>query len=252
MALILALLGAVVLGAAAMLSSAATMAATTALIMGGSGTPDPDAVPGYVPNVANYYIYPNSSCQPPDPGQCNLMAVVTPEEAWPLYGGLSALTWKDSILEGVDLYDDAVRTPLENDPTCSGSNPTCRVVMFGYSQSGAILAIEKRALADDPTINEELLEIVVIGNVSRPNGGLNARLPITVPIVEFPFGPPMPTDTDITTTDIALKWDIIADAPLYVTSPLAMANAFLGGPGFGIVHGTYPDPTGDQGSGVVD
>jgi hypothetical protein len=122
--------------------------------------------------------------------------------------------------------------------------------MFGYSQSGAILAIEKRALADDPTINEDLLEIVVIGNVSRPNGGLNARLPITVPIVEFPFGPPMPTDTDITTTDIALKWDIIADAPLRVTSPLAMANAFLGGPGFGIIHGTYPDPTGDPPTGT--
>ena len=53
----------------------------------------------------------------------------------------------------------------------------------------------------------------------------------------------MPTDTGIPTTDIALKWDIIADAPLYVTNPLAMFNALLGGPGFGYVHGTYPDPS---------
>ena len=129
------------------------------------------------------------------------------------------------------------------------------VVMFGYSQSGAILAIEKRALADDPTIPQDQikkLQLVVIGNVSRPNGGLNGRLPgVTLPIIEFPFGPTMPTDTTIRTTDIALKWDIIADAPLVVTNPLAMLNALIGGPGFGIVHGTYPNPEGVPPTGLV-
>ena len=219
-----------------MLTSAATQAATTALIMGGTGTPNPADFPGYIPNVANYYIYPNTSCLPDTDPACELVSVFTPETAWPLYGGSSALTWKDSILAGVDLFDAAVQEQLGD----LGADD--RIVLFGYSQSGAILAFEKIGLANNPNKNQ--LEIVAIGNVSRPNGGLNPRVGgFSIPIVEFPFGPPMPTDTGIPTTDIALKWDIIADAPLYVTNPLAMFNALLGGPGFGYVHGTYPNPS---------
>lgn len=244
---VVTLVSAVVLAVASALASAglslAAETSVTALIMGGSGTPDPDKEVGYVPNVSNYYIFTNSACQPDN---CDLKGIVTPEQAWPLYGGLSALTWKQSILQGLDIYDAAVRAQLQTDDT--------NVVMFGYSQSGAILALEKRALADDPTIPADQLnklQIVVIGNVSRPNGGLNGRLPITIPIIEFPYGPTMPTDTGIKTTDIALKWDIIADAPLYVTNPLAMLNALIGGPGFKIVHGTYPNPEGDPPAGLV-
>ncbi len=244
----LTLLSVVVLGVTTILTSAglslAAETTVTALIMGGSGTPDPEQEPGYVPNVASYYIHPNSACQPDN---CTLQSVVTPEDAWPLYGGLTALTWKQSILTGVGLYDTAVRAQL---PTADTN-----VVLFGYSQSGAILAIEKRALADDPSIPQALkdkLQIVVIGNVSRPNGGLNGRLPdMTIPIVEFPFGPTMPTDTGIATTDIALKWDIIADAPLYLDNGLALLNALIGGPGFGINHGTYPNPEGVPPAGLV-
>ena len=246
---VLALFSAVVLGVAAMLTSAglslAIVKPVTALIMGGSGTPDPDLEPGYVPNVSSYYIFPNTECDSDD--NCTLQAVVTPEEAWPLYGGLTARTWKQSVLDGLEIYDAAVRAQLQTSDT--------NVVLFGYSQSGAILAIEKRALEDDPTIPQNLidkLQIVVIGNVSRPNGGLNGRLPgFTLPIIEFPFGPTMPTNTTIETTDIALKWDLIADAPLYVLNPLAMLNALLGGPGFGINHGTYPNPEGDPPTGLV-
>ncbi len=245
----LTLLSAVVLGMTTMLASvgvslAAETPTKTALIMGGSGTPDPDQEVGYVPNVSSYYIFPNSACKADN---CNLKSIVTPEEAWPLYGGPTARTWKQSILDGVEIYDAAVRAQLPTDDT--------KVVLFGYSQSGAILAIEKRALADDPTIPQDQkakLQIVVIGNVSRPNGGLNGRLPgVTLPIVEFPFGPTMPTDTGIKTTDIALKWDIIADAPLYPGNGLALLNAFIGGPGFGINHGTYPNPEGVPPTGLV-
>ena len=244
---LLTLLSAVVLGVTTILTSAGLSLAettATALIMGGSGTPDPDKEVGYVPNVSSYYIFPNSACQPDN---CTLKSIVTPEEAWPLYGGLTARTWKQSILDGVEIYDAAVRAQL---PTADTN-----VVLFGYSQSGAILAIEKRALADDPTIpqaQKDKLQIVVIGNVSRPNGGLNGRLPgVTLPIIEFPFGPTMPTDTGIETTDIALKWDIIADAPLYLGNGLALLNAFIGGPGFGINHGTYPNPEGVPPTGLV-
>ncbi len=233
--LILALLGAVVLGVAATLTSTATQAATTALIMGGTGRPDPEDFPGYIPNVANYYIHPNTSCQAPP--ACELVAVTTPEEFWPIpgYGGFSALRWNESITQGVDLFDLAVQTRL------AGLGQNDRLVLFGYSQSGAIMAFEKLRLANEPQPTKDQLEIVVIGNIARPNGGLNGRTGgLSIPILNFPFGPSMPTDTGITTTDIALKWDIIADAPLYPLNPLAMLNALLG---FEYVHGTYPYPT---------
>ncbi|MET0896966.1 MAG: PE-PPE domain-containing protein, partial [Mycobacterium sp.] len=231
---VVVLLAAVALAIGTTVTTAVTLTATTALIMGGTGRPNPDDFPGYVPNVAQYYIYPNSTCQPTgDP--CDLQAVYTPETAWPVYGGPDAPTWKQSILQGTALFDEAVQEQLDV------LGPDDDLVLFGYSQSGAILAYQKESLAGLTDEEKAQIEFVVIGDVSRPNGGLNARLlGFSVPIVEFPFGPVMPTDTGIKTTDIAMKWDIIADAPLYLTNPLAMINAILG---FEYVHGTYPYPT---------
>lgn len=229
---LIALIAAAALALGSTLTTTVVLTATTALIMGGTGRPNPDDFPGYVPNVAQYYIYPNSVCAPPG---CDLEAVYTPETAWPVYGGLDAPTWKQSILQGTELFGEAV------DDQLAVMGPADNLVLFGYSQSGAILAYQKQALDRLSDGEKEQIEFVVIGNVSRPNGGLNTRLlGFSVPIVEFPFGPSMPTDTGIKTTDIAMKWDIIADAPLYVTNPLAMINAILG---FEYVHGTYPQPT---------
>ena len=241
---VLTLLSAVAIGVGSTISGGFSLVALqTALIMGGSGTPRPDEEPGYMENVTSYYIFPNTSCSGKN---CDTVSVFTPEEVWPLYGGLSALTWKQSVLQGVDLLDDEVQ------PRLAGMNPNAQLVIFGYSQSGAIVSIEKQRLADQLTAEEQKhVEWVITGNVSRPNGGLNGRLPITIPIVEFPFGPTTPTDTSMSTTDIALKWDIIADAPLVVTNPLAMGNALIGGPGFGINHGTYPNPEGNPPTGLV-
>src|SRR5690349_780136 len=241
---LVALVGAIALALGSSLTLGVAAAATKALIMGGTGTPNPNQEAGYIPNITTYYLNNYSNCTTAQ--QCtgnNLVSVYTPETAWPLYGGLSAPTWKQSILEGYGLYDQAVQ------PNISGGDD--KIVLFGYSQSGAILALEKQKLLGQglTKAQRDNIEIVVIGNVSRPNGGLNGRLPVTIPIVEFPYGPvmtPTPSAADgIRTTDIAMKWDIIADAPLYVTNPLAMANALIGGPGFGIIHGTYPNPEGD-------
>jgi hypothetical protein len=241
---VLALVSAVVLGVAAMLTpSALSLAASTALIMGGTGTPNPDQEPGYMENVTSYYIFPNTSCSGPS---CKTVSVFTPETAWPLYGGLSALTWRDSTDAGVEDLDAVVQ------PRLAALGPNDHLVILGYSQSGAIASIEKQRLAAQLTeAQQQQVEWVIIGNVSRPNGGLNGRLPFTVPIVEFPYGPVTPTDTNMATDDIALKWDIIADAPLVVTNPLAMLNALIGGPGFGINHGTYPNPEGAPPTGLV-
>ncbi|MFG1930102.1 PE-PPE domain-containing protein [Mycobacterium sp. NPDC048908] len=244
---VLAVLSTIVLGVAGMFTSAFSLAASTAtvLIMGGSGTPDPDAEPGYVPNVMSYYILTNTPCTDPTV-DCVPLSVVTPEAAWPVYGGLSAPTWKDSVNQGVADLDAVVQPRLA---TLSADN---QLVVFGYSQSGAIVSIEKQRLAEQLTPEQQaFVKWDIIGNVSRPNGGLNGRLPLTLPIVEFPYGPVTPTDTDMATDDVALKWDIIADAPLVVTNPIAMLNALIGGPGLGINHGTYPNPEGNPPRGLV-
>ena len=231
------LLSAVALAVSAMVTSAgfSLAATTTALIMGGTGRPDPQDFPGYMENVESYYIVPNTTCGRPAE-VCNPVSVFTPETAWPLYGGLDALTWGDSILQGVEDLDGVVQ------PRLGGLSADNRLVIFGYSQSGAIVAFEKAALASQLTpAQQALIEWVVIGNVSRANGGLNGRANgVSIPIVDFPFGPSVPTNTGMLTTDIAMKWDIIADAPVVITNPIAMLNALLG---FEYVHGTYPDPT---------
>lgn len=224
----LGMLSVLALALGATLGAAPVLAESTALIMGGTGRPNPDDFPGYVPNVMNYYINPRSSCGTVG---CTPEAVETPETAWPVYGGLSALTWKQSILQGSELFHAAVLERLASDDE--------KIILFGYSQSGAIIALEKQKLAAE-NLDTSRLEIVLIGNVSRPNGGLNGRLPITIPIVQFPYGPTVPKDPSIPTTDIAFKWDIIADAPTYITNAVALTNALLG---FWYVHGTYPDPT---------
>ena len=82
--------------------------------MGGSGTPDPDQEVGYVPNVSSYYIFPNSACKADN---CTLKSIVTPEEAWPLYGGPTALTWKQSILAGCRDLRRGREDPTANRPT---------------------------------------------------------------------------------------------------------------------------------------
>lgn len=249
---VIAIAGVLGLGVAAVFTAGVSLAANPlVLIMGGTGTPDPDAEVGYVPNIMQYYVgnMDNYLSGPSVCGTvtCTPQAVITPETAWPLYGGLSAATWQQSILQGSEDFDTALLAALAD-----RESEDDKIVLFGYSQSGAILAIQKQKIAANPELYDaEDLSIMVIGNVSRPNGGLNARLPITIPIVQFPYGPPMPTDTGVDTVDVAMKWDIIADAPLYVLNPLAMLNALMGGPGFGIIHGTYPNPEGNPPTGLI-
>lgn len=80
----LALLGCVLLAGTATLTSAITLAATTVLIMGGSGEPDPSLIPVYMTHVETYYLTPFGPC--PSAGSCNYESLYTPEEFWPIPG----------------------------------------------------------------------------------------------------------------------------------------------------------------------
>ena len=237
--LTLALVAVVVIVITTTGSFAVRLAATTALIMGGSGIGNPtmltDAgihvpIPNYIPNVENYYIASNSTC---DVTTCRLVPVITPEGLLPPLIGNT--TFDPSVARGVVDLNTALQTQLTQHP----GEP---VVIFGYSQSSDIATIVKANLAHDPTAPPpNQLSFVLIGNTNRPNGGFFTRFPgVHIPILNITFnGPPTPTNTGYKTTDIAFQYDPVADFPQYPINLLADLNALAGFLG---VHATYPNP----------
>ncbi|WP_197382006.1 PE-PPE domain-containing protein [Mycolicibacterium mengxianglii] len=235
---LVAVVGAAALAIGSTLTGAVVaLADPVALIMGNSGRPWPEA--SYVANAMRRFIEPNSVC---GDVTCEARNVYGPEEFWPVYGGLTALTFNQSTEEGLDYLDAALQQQLH-------AAPGEKVVIFGYSQSGRITNLQLRNLADpDYAVGNDnivpdadQLEIVLVGNWSRPNGGIGSRFNgITIPILDITFDGPTPTDTGYQMTDIAYEYDIIADAPLYPVNLLATANAALG---FFYAHLTYADPS---------
>ena len=235
---VVAMLGAAMLAVGSTLTgAAAALADPVALIMGNSGRPWPEAP--YVANAMRRYIEPNSTC---GEVSCQARPVYGPEEFWPVYGGLTALSFNRSTEVGLDYLDAALQQQLHAEP---GEN----VVIFGYSQSGRITNLQLRNLADPAYAEDndkivpdaDQLEVVLVGNWSRPNGGIGARFNgLTIPFIGITFDGATPTDTGYRMTDISYEYDIISDAPLYPINLLATLNATLG---FFYAHLTYADPS---------
>lgn len=224
---LLALAGAVALAGAPALSTP-TAAAVTALVMGGTDQPRPAELGDYLPDVRYYFLDPETSCKVAD---CRLQGVDYPAEFWPFpqWGGWEALTYDRSAAAGVVSMETALTAQRS-------AHPDEPVVLFGSSQSATSVTEVKRHLASAPPELREDLEIVLIGNPHRPNGGLLARFfPLTVPILEFTASGGTPTDVGIPTTDIAFQYDIAADFPRYPLNPFALLNAIIGID----VHGDY-------------
>jgi hypothetical protein len=234
-------------------SSDSSSPASTALIMGTSGVPTPDDF--YVESVKNQFIAPTH------PGQdIEYCAVTTPEGLWPLgvgrllsllpgfpgspeiFGpggpawdvpwwnltGLFDLTLNQSIQAGVtDLEDAMVKHPNES------------LIIFGYSQSAVIANLEKRKLAEQYPEGTDApdIDFVLFGDPNLPNGGLFARFPgLYIPILDWYFNGPAPTDTQFDMVEITRQYDLMADFPLYPLNLVADLNAVLG---FFYVH-LYP------------
>ena len=122
-------------------------------------------------------------------------------------------------------------------------------MIYGYSQ-GAIVAIrEKHKLAaqyPDGTKAPDI-DFVLGGDGNLPNGGILARFPgLYIPILDFSFNGPEPTDTPFDTVVITRQYDFYADFPLYPLNLVADLNAVLG---FWYVHlyafdvSLAPDPS---------
>jgi len=197
--------------------------AATALIMGGTGQPDPNQVPGYLDAVGRLYLNQAAACAVTT---CQVHATVTPEEFSPFFTG--GMRFGDSVATGLGMLDTDVRRYL-------GQNGE-PLVVFGNSQSATVATEEKRNLAADPTVAADSLQFVLIGNPNRPNGGFLQRFyPITIPVVDYlPTTSPADTGGPVT-TDISFQYDIASDFPTYPLNALAMLNTLIG---IGI-HGSY-------------
>lgn len=226
-----------------------------ALIVPGTGTPNPIDSTDYTKNAVNYYVVPFSGGDIPvcaSDATCAAKPVPYKAQFWPIplagWGGLNGAKWNDSVQTGVTSLGIAYGTQL-NPAEPQNYTPDHPVVIFGYSQGATVASIYKGNLAylnnpADPTLPDNVT-FVLIGNPNRPNGGLFERLAAlgTVPILDATFGNPTPTDTAApgvtNTTDIAFQYDGVADFPKYPVNLLADVNALAG---FWYIHGTYLDP----------
>lgn len=237
---VLGMLGTAVLGAVTALVAAVSLAAT-ALIVPGTGTPDANNVTNYMENARDRYMG-GTAC---DNGGCpdeNLFGINYPASFWPLgfignwCPGFQCDTWNESVGTGVQALDTELRDML--------TNSSEDIVIFGYSQGGAVVSNELRNLGDLTPEERARLQVVVIGNAYNPDGGIFTRLGFlpTIPILDITPGPAMPTDTGIPIKSIGFEYDPVMYAPLYWGNPFAMLNALAA---FETVHGYYLTPNGN-------
>jgi hypothetical protein len=225
----------------------------TALIMGGSTVPTPNAY--WVEATKNQFIEPLY----PDDQNINYVVVTTPEEIWPIGGifrivGLTLLVvdpqhttpelidnqfnevpwWKFSGLTD-RLADQSVDDGVTDLEAEMAKHPGEPLIINGYSQSAAVAIAEKERLAEQYPEGTEApdIDFVLGGDPRVPNGGLWARFPGLPSVILGTFAGPEPTDTQFDTTVIIRQYDAMADFPLYPLNVVAGANAVLG---FFFVH----------------
>lgn len=232
-----AVVSTILLGVAATFTAAFAFGAT-ALIVPGTGTPNPNAYPEYVENARNYYLR-DTDCG--IVGECddlgeNLIGIDYPASFWPLtfipgWCVTNCQKWDVSVADGVTNLEQAVLAELAADPEQT-------VVVYGHSQGSAVVSNTLRRL--DTTLSDsdkQRVQIVMTGNVDNPAGGMWTRLGFLryIPIIDLTLGLTTPTDTGITFTSIAMEYDGAANAPKYWGNLLSLANAVAG---FAYLHGT--------------
>ncbi|MCX2932736.1 PE-PPE domain-containing protein [Mycobacterium sp. CVI_P3] len=187
--------------------------ATEALIMTGSGMPVVE--PEWMDLVVRHFINPALG------EQVAAGPLTTPEQFWP-FSGRDDETIDTSIERGVTILLAALE---------SGRDSNTDLVVFGYSQSAVICSIVMQSLAEAQATGEPVgsVSFVLIGNPTRPNGGLTARFPgLYLADLDWTFAGPMQTDAAYPTADIARQYDPMSDFPLYPQNVLADLNALMG------------------------
>jgi hypothetical protein len=234
--------------------SAALAFGAIGLLVPGTGTPDANNVSAYLENARDWYMQ-GTACN--DATNCGTVAegvpnptlqgIDYPASFWPL---AIFPTWCRSGPDGCDKWNESVgkgaaslTAALEAALATPGTADERDIVLFGYSQGGAVLS---KVLREYGLTEEEKarLEIVTIGGIENPDGGLWQRLAFLryIPILNLTFGPPMPVDPAIKTTTFGFEYDPVVYAPRYWGNPFAMLNALAA---FDNVHGYYLSPNGN-------
>ncbi|OAN37856.1 hypothetical protein A4X20_21050 [Mycolicibacterium iranicum] len=143
-----------------------------------------------------------------------------PDEPWWKLSGLFDLTGDQSIEAGAAGLEEAMAAHPDED-----------LVIYGLSQGAASANVVKNRLAaqypEDAAAPN--IDFVFQGDASVPNGGLHARFPgLYIPILDWTFNGPAPTDTQFDTVIISTQYDGFADFPLYPINLVADLNAILG------------------------
>jgi pimeloyl-ACP methyl ester carboxylesterase len=239
----LAFLTTVVLGVASAFMAAFALGAATALIVPGTGTPNANNVADYLSHATDRYIKPfDPNCT--STNGCALKGIDYPASFWPLgfignwCPGYSCDTWNVSVGKGVD----ALNSALTNVNTGNGS-----VIVFGYSQGGAVVASELDKIRNDPALLAKIAGVVTIGGIENPDGGLWSRLSFIpyVPILNITPHPAMPVDIAALKGKfytVGFQYDPVVYAPLYWGNPISFLNALAA---FETVHGYYLTPNGN-------
>jgi pimeloyl-ACP methyl ester carboxylesterase len=207
-----------------------------ALIVPGTGTHNIGTVTGYKENAADRFINPSGVPCTSEDG-CELLGVDYPASFWPIplpgwCPGLTCDTWNESVGEGVTNLNTQLAGVLDNP-----ANDDEDIIVFGYSQGGAVVS---RAMYDIPVEDRDRITVVTIGNINNPQG-LWSRLSFLryIPLLNVSFGPQLPTNIGVKSTNYSFEYDPVGDAPQYWGNPLAVLNALMG---FEYVHGYYLDP----------
>jgi hypothetical protein len=157
---------------------------------------------------------------------------------------LRCATWNASVGEGVETLNSELINQLTH-PTPDNQ----QIVIFGYSQGGAVVSHEMYNLAALDQTTKDRIQVVTIGNIENPQG-LWTRLSFlpTIPILNVTFGPVLPTDIGIKSTNYVFEYDPVGDAPLYLLNPFSLLNALAA---FQYVHGYYLVPNSNDPTGTL-
>lgn len=195
-------------------ASPASTTKNIALIMGGTGNPQPSAA--YVNEVYQTFILPHYPGYTPQ-------GLYTPAQWWPITG-LSSESFGQSVRQGLAILNNAIMTQ-----TGAGNH----LVVLGYSQSATIATLEMRYLDALPAIlrpDPNMLSFVLLADPNTPvTGILTAHcIPSYLPGFGAFLHVATPVNTLYTTAIYNIQYDGIAYVPQYLINIPADLNALLG------------------------
>ena len=245
--MLVALVGALSLAIASAFTAALAYGAI-ALIVPGTGTPDANKVEGYLQQARDRYLTTTAcgakggtNCQGSDLQGINYPATFFPLAFIPGWCTPSRCnTWDDSVGQGTANLNTAIDAALANEDNADG-----KVIVFGYSQGGAVVADSLAGhIAGLSAEDRARIQVVTIGGIENPDGGLWQRLSFLkyIPGLDISFNPPMTSPPGVNYTSYGFQYDPVVNAPRYFGNALAVLNALAA---FENVHGYYLAPNGN-------